>query len=552
MSAYGLEDIVMLEYGVEYESLEKNDYLNYPFCSFKLKDKIYIADAFNNRIVVQSYICEKYEIIHIDDWFPRWIQPFDDDKIYYVDSKKKCLGELVDGKINREIHIPMKEPLFVTITENQTLLVGGRGEFPLIEYDFELNILGKMLNANFSLQSAQYMKNGDLLVCDIERHQVLICDISGRIKWSFGKEHFPGEEINELSSPKFSCYYNDIIYIADGMNGRVIIVNLLNKSVSEYFKDQSNVHLWWPTCVQAYDKFLLITDACNNRIIELCLENHSTKQWGKSRVKSFYLNNPRGIEITDSHIYVADTYGHRIVKMNFVFEAETFYGGKRGDGENELFWPRAIRQFDSNHFLIADSRNSRILKVDKSSKLINIIQNYKKQGEICSFLDPHDIDVKNGIILITDSMANKIIAIDQDNNYVWSYGDNSELKDPHYARFTKDSNILISDTGNHRIIKVNLQGSILFEITHTNNKSLNLPRCVEEIGENLLITDSGNNRIIITDIYGQIIKSFGHKWEINDESVRVPRCARKVNDKVVISDTYNNRIVLIDMEVNKV
>lgn len=541
----------MLEYGAIYEDLEYSDYLNYPFCAFKLRDKIYITDAFNNRIIVQSYICKEYEIIHIDDWFPRWIQVTDDGKIYYVDSKKKCLGELINGKVNREILVPMKEPLFLTVTENQTILVGGRGESPLIEYDFELNILSKLLNANFSLQSAQYMRNGDLLVCDIEKHQVLICDILGEIKWSFGKECFPGEKINELSSPKFSCCYNDTVYIADGMNGRVLIINLLNNSVSEYLKDQNDVHLWWPTCIQAYDKYLLITDACNNRIIELCLEDYSSKQWGKSRVKSFYLNNPRGIEIADDYIYVADTYSHRIIKMNFKLEAEMFYGGKRGNGENELFWPRAIRQFDSNHFLIADSRNSRIIKVDKSANFIDIIQNYKKQHEICPFLDPHDIDVNDGIILITDSKANKIIALDQNNNCVWSYGDNGELKDPHYARFTKDNNILISDTGNHRVIKINWQGSILFEITSTDSKSLNLPRCVEEIGENLLITDSGNNRIIITDIYGHIKRTFGCRWEINDDSTRVPRCARRVNDKVVVSDTYNNRILLIDMKVNK-
>lgn len=533
------------EYGVVYNEKITHTHINYPFCSFRFEDKIFISDALNNRVIIQNIENEDYYYIVIKKWFPRWIQPISIDSFVYVDPKKRSLGIVCNGKIIKECNVPMDEPLFVKYTAKKTFLVGGRGDVPLLEYNNKFEVIGSYLNSCFSLQSAEYYDSNHFLLCDIERHQILISDLKGNIIWSYGKYNYPGEEMYELSSPKYSCKFKQNILIVDGMNGRIISTNMKKEILFIYKMDENKQQLWWPTCVQEYNDKLLITDACNNRIIELTLYNMSTRQWGNAIANKFKLNNPRGMEIIDNKIYVADTYNHRIVSLdeNFV-NVENIYGGKRGNCESELFWPRSIR-YNKEQYFIADGRNGRIVILDNNYSLVKSIYYYKILKQIFYFKDPHDVDVYEDKILVTDSANNRIIELDEKNNCTYLFGRNCGIKDPHQARRTKDKNFLIADTGNDRIIKIDKNNKIIFEIRNTSYGKLKLPRWVEEIDDYLLITDSGNNRILLSDFNGKIIKSFGEKWSLNSESIRVPRCARKKGKFIYISDTYNNRILRI-------
>ena len=531
----------MLEYGAIYnESYENN--LNYLFCAFRYKNKIFMSDALNNRVIIQDLLNDKKDIIYIEGWFPRWLQPVNEKDFIYLDSRKRTVGYVKNKKVINEYPVPMEKPMFIKKTNKKTFLIGGKGECPLIEYSDNFKIVGNYLNNTFEVQSAEYIGN-NLLICDIKRHQVLICNKSGDVFWSFGKKCFPGEYILELSTPKFSCFYDGLIYIADGKNNRIICVDLKKEIKFIYTKDELEQTLWWPSCLQKYENTLIITDSANCRIIELSLFNYSSIQHGCGKVKKFLLNNPRAIEIVNDSIFLADTYNNRILKLDDKLHAHILFGGNRGNHINELFWPRAVRYINNNMFLIADSRNSRIVKLDSENNVYFIIYGFTYNKEFKKFIDPHDIDVYNNKILITDSELSKIIEINNQGECTWIYGINGELNDPHNARKTNDGNVLISDTRNNRVIKVAKSGKILYEITKAGGSCLNLPRWSEEIDNNILITDSGNNRVILVDKYGHIIKEYGKAGK-NQISIRSPRCARKYKNYILISDTYNNRIVL--------
>lgn len=114
--------------------------------------------------------------------------------------------------------------------------------------------------------------------------------------------------------------------------------------------------------------------------------------------------------------------------------------------KNELFWPRAVRCRGNNLLLIADSRNSRIIIMDKMKNIHRIIYGFMLDNVFYNFGDPHDIDVYDDKILITDSLLNQVIEINDLGYCLWIYGKKGELKNPHHARKGPDGNILISDT----------------------------------------------------------------------------------------------------------
>jgi len=531
----------MIEYGVIYNDYKRNT-SKYIFCAFAKNDELFISDALNNRVIKINMDTKETSEIIISNWFPRWIQPINKNKLVFVDSRKKTIGILYNDKITKEVLVPMEKPMFITLTNKQTYLVGGIGNNPLIEYDFNFNIIGKYLNQTFNIQSAEYI-NDQLLICDSKKHQVLICDKKGNVFWSYGKTYCPGEFAGELSTPKYACFYNDLFYIADGKNNRIICLNRKKEIKFIYNCDEYNQSLWWPCCLQLKGTNIFITDSANCRVIQLSLSSFKSKQFGYPRIKKFNLNNPRGIEIYNNSYFIADTYNHRILKFSSKLEPTLFYGENRGNENGNLFWPRAIR-IKNNNYYIADSRNSRIVILDKDKRIISNLYGYTYKDKFNYFMDPHDIDVYGNKILVTDSAQNKIIEIDHFGKCSWIFGKNGELNDPHNARKTIDGNFLISDTRNNRVIKVSYNSKIIYSISKTSHSNLKLPRWSEEIDKNILITDSGNNRILLVSTNGNVIKQYGTSKDTSGYEIRTPRCARKCKNNIIISDTYNNRIII--------
>ena len=192
----------------------------------------------------------------------------------------------------------------------------------------------------------------------------------------------------------------------------------------------------------------MVTDAGNGRIVKLDYEGRELWHYGRTAIKKFVLNNPRGIELDDNSFLLADTYNHRILRFSPEKQPEVFWGGTRGTGTKELFWPRAIRKKDDETYVIADSRNARLVIVTKEGNYVRMINGFYDAEHFHTFSDPHDIDAYEDRILITDSSLGLIIELDNDGHCTWAYGRNGELCDPHHARRTSDGGYIISDTGN--------------------------------------------------------------------------------------------------------
>ena len=538
-------ETIVFEYGIVFN----NDQLNgefafqYPYCSFQSGSKIYVAEPYRNRIAIIDEETQEMNMVSIAGWFPRWIQIIEHETIAFLDSKRKVLGCLHHGEITLEVELPMRHPLCFTRASDGRMFVGGKGDYSLLVYDEGFNLIGQYLSAGYCAQSVQLISDNRLLICDSERHQVFISDFEGRIEWEYGKSMQPGEQIDELSTPRYAWFKDGKIFIADGRNNRIICIGLDKEIKYIYSEDMFGQCLWWPVCLDVHDTFVMVTDAGNGRIVKLDYEGRELWHYGRTAIKKFVLNNPRGIELDDNSFLLADTYNHRILRFSPEKQPEVFWGGIRGTGTKELFWPRAIRKKDDETYVIADSRNARLVVVTKEGDYVRMINGFYDAGHFHTFSDPHDIDAYEDRILITDSSLGLIIELDNDGHCTWAYGRNGELCDPHHARRTSDGGYIISDTGNDRILKISSGCDVEYEISITDKGGLRKPRWSEEVGDLVLVTDSGNGRIILVDRNGRVIMVYSETKGSFISRLRNPRCTRYIDGKILVSDTYNNRII---------
>lgn len=539
----------IIEIGKTQAAVDKSASYGAYFSAFYSGDNdVIISDPFNHQIIIvnrQKQITKKVSLEN--QWFPRWAMPYEG-KVFFIDRNNSSIGFILGDEVFSKKIIDMDVLLSASISFSGNLIVCGRGANAVIEIGKDLEEIDRYFDSSYSVQSAQIIDKNKFLLCDNIKHQVYICDSAGHVFWNHGKSYEPGDYDDELSTPKYACKIDDKIYIVDGMNNRIKVIDFNSGVVEKIISSSANRPLWMPTCIDVKNEAILICDSFNERVVEIKDNGEIEWEYGQPFNKvSFELNNPRIFDMKDNLLYVANSYNNNITEIDYKGNIKGMYGGNR----ELLFWPKSVKALNDGSFLVADSRNGRILHLDNCYNVVKHIDHYVYKNVKLNFLDPHDVDqLEDGSILITDALRNIVVNITWDGALIWIYGINSEIKDPHQCRCARDGNFILSDTGNHRIIKIDSDGHIIMCIHNTSKGALFRPRWCEELEYNsLLITDSGNNRIIHSDNCGIVDYQFGNEYGNSVNNLREPRCAKLINGVLFISDTINNRLLKVEGEL---
>lgn len=157
----------------------------------------------------------------------------------------------------------------------------------------------------------------------------------------------------------------------------------------------------------------------------------------------------------------------------------------------------------------------------------------------------------NGHTLVADAgdemqNSSEILEIDSSGRIVWSHSDG--LRFPHNTNVTSEGTILVSDTGNNRVLEITRDNEVLFDSeawgsgtgTLSDGTHLDYPNDVHETPDRgLLITDRNNNRCIIVDRRGKLLWQFSQGLKHPHNADPVP------NGNVIIADSDHNRIIEI-------
>ncbi len=192
----------------------------------------------------------------------------------------------------------------------------------------------------------------------------------------------------------------------------------------------------------------------------------------------------------------------------------------------ELVTPAAARAFREPvdlKILVTDRGSNRVLKFDLTTKFLEHVYPPAPQGFEQLNEPSAAVPVPNTAqIVICDTRNNRLLLIDTSTNAtVWTVGpaipNDANLNEPVDVEWTgtNEEEILITDRGNHRILRFNqTRGEVVWQFGRTGmaaltDSTLNRPEDAQFLANgNVLIADAGNNRLIEVDINGKIVRRF--------------------------------------------
>ena len=199
---------------------------------------------------------------------------------------------------------------------------------------------------------------------------------------------------------------------------------------------------------------------------------------------------PHGVAVDGAgNLYIADTSSHRILRVNTEGTITTFAGtgemGYSGDGgpavQAQLNGPFGVAVDGAGNLYIADTLNYRIRRVDTEGTITTFAGTGEKGNSgdgdpaIQTLLNnPYDVAVDtNGNLYIADTSNHRILRVDIAGTITTFAGTGDRgfsgdggpavqalLNDPYGVAVDTDGNLYIADTLNQRIRRVDTEGTI--------------------------------------------------------------------------------------------
>ena len=192
-------------------------------------------------------------------------------------------------------------------------------------------------------------------------------------------------------------------------------------------------------------------------------------------------DNPHGLAIdSDGNLYVADTYNHKIRKIDTSGNVTTFAGSSQGylDGQGtdaQFTYPIGLAIDSANNLYDVDTNNGKIRKIDTSGNVTTIAgssQGYLDgQGTDARFYIPRGITIdSDGNLYVADTYNNKIRKITPSGDvttiagsspgYADGQGTDAQFANPYDITIDSSGNLYVADTRNHRIRKITPSGDV--------------------------------------------------------------------------------------------
>lgn len=317
------------------------------------------------------------------------------------------------------------------------------------------------------------------------------------------------------------------------------------------------------------------------------------------------LNFPKSVAVDNNqNIFIVDTDNNRVRKVDgktgiITTIAGTGETGFNGDGgvatKAKINFVSQIAIDQSNNLFIADSGNDRIRRINGQTGVITTVVGTGETGfngdglaRDASLNFPTAIVVdKQGNLFIADSDNHRVRKVDSQRGLITTIvgdglkgfsGDNipatrTSLQFPSGLAIEKNGNLLIADTFNHRIRRVNAQTGIITTIVGNGLRGftgdgglakearLDFPSNITlDADDNLFISDQNHNRIrrvdvqtgIITTIVGSgptesfIGEYLGDNGLATDAKLNIPSgLAIDTSGNLLFADSENHAIRLV-------
>ncbi len=239
--------------------------------------------------------------------------------------------------------------------------------------------------------------------------------------------------------------------------------------------------------------------------------------------------------------------------------------GATGTGRGQFSLPTGLDVDAAGNLYVADSRNNRVQKFDPEGMVTAVLgQGGDKDA---TFNEPWTVAVdKSGNIYVADTWSHHILKFDPDLDLVKEWGepftalgqrepDPDELFGPRDIAIDADGNLLITDTGNKRVVKFTPDGEPLgsFGEAGSGPGEFNEPVGVAVAPNgDIYVADTWNRRVQRFDSQFNYISEFSVIGWSSTEVTAKPYLVVLTDGRVILSNPANARIELYDQDGNSV
>ncbi|CAF1248706.1 unnamed protein product [Adineta ricciae] len=278
-----------------------------------------------------------------------------------------------------------------------------------------------------------------------------------------------GSSLSELNRPVgISITDNDILYISDQFNHRVVVIDLSRTTNTFAIGSEQGSALGrfkQPIDVFVFNSSLYVTDEHNNRIQNMRLDGSNLT----TAYNTTSLGQPLYLYIDSyENVYVTSRTTHSV----FVFRPNSTNGtrvagnGTQGSTNEQLDWPYGIFVSDNGTIYVADRNNHRIMKwLAGASSGIRVAGDGTFGYNLTQVNSPTNVIVdEDEFIYITEAIGSRITRWAPNSSYgtcivacsgTTGTGPN-QLNQPHSLGFDSFGSLYVSEWSNNRVQKFEL------------------------------------------------------------------------------------------------
>jgi hypothetical protein len=301
--------------------------------------------------------------------------------------------------------------------------------------------------------SATCLGDGRFLICDAGNGRVLELDADRHVAWQFGDSTV---ERHWFSFPRSVEYSGpDTYLVADTANDRVVRVR---DGELRVWPTPGAAQLFWPRCARLTPAgSLLVADGRNSRVVELSTTGEVLNELRQLDLEGgLPLRDPHDVRLLPDHtLLLVDASLDLVAAVSWA--GQVLWSAGRGSGP-ELRDPHSAQQLDDGSILICDTGNSRVLRLDRSGRVVDERQMLRCGSARYRFNRPRYAEISgDGGWLIVDTGNNRILGADPDGECAWELSHlpdspTSWINQPRWARLINPNELLVTDHLHHRVV----------------------------------------------------------------------------------------------------
>lgn len=249
----------------------------------------------------------------------------------------------------------------------------------------------------------------------------------------------------------------------------------------------------------------------------------------------------------NGHVYVVDTYNHRIKKIENGAPVPVLKGSAKG----ELRFPSDIAFAENGDIFVADSDHNQIVHKIAKSGLLKDIKDFKSAGGVESFSSPSQLALHEGKLYIADTFRDQVVILDLETKKAHTIS----VRRPYGMAIRPSGEPVITQRGCNYLSILRdgqfqkLAGSTIFGFidgfeTATFYEPAGLSSTPS--GE-IIVADAGNHAIRRLDLDGRVTTLAGNRTKGRedgpDATFNYPMgvCASP-DGSIFVADTYNHSV----------